>query len=146
MTSEELAKKIRIHALTMCHKAKASHIGSCLSCADILAVLYNEILQENDRLIISKGHCAAAVYAVLAEMGKIPIEWLDRYYQDGAELLGLVSHHAPGVELSTGSLGHGLNVACGMAMAKQGRVFVLLSDGECNEGSTWEAALFAAHH
>lgn len=146
MTNQELAKRIRIHALKMCHKAKASHIGSCLSCADILAVLYNEILQENDRLIISKGHCAAAVYAVLAETGKIPMEWLDRYYQDGAELHGLVEHNAPGVVASTGSLGHGLSIACGMAMAKQGRVFTLLSDGEMDEGSIWEAILFAGHH
>lgn len=146
MTSQELAKRIRIHALKMCHRAKASHIGSCLSCADILAVLYNEILQENDRVIISKGHCAAAVYAVLAEMGKIPMEWLDRYYLDGSELHGLVTHDVPGVEVSTGSLGHGLSIGCGMAMAKQGRVFVLLSDGELNEGSTWEAIMFAGHH
>ena len=109
-------------------------------------MLYNEILQEGDRLIISKGHCAAAVYAVLAEMGKIPMEWLGRYCQDGAELGGHVTYGVPGVEVSTGSLGHGLNIACGMAISKQGRVFVILSDGECDEGSTWEAALFASHH
>ena len=146
MTNQELAKRIRIHALRMCNKAKASHIGSCLSSADILAVLYNEILRENDRLIISKGHCAAAVYAVLAEMGKIPMEWLDTYYQDGSKLHGLVEHNVPGVEASTGSLGHGLGIACGMAMAKRGRVFTLLSDGECDEGAIWEAILFAGHH
>lgn len=147
MTSQELAKRIRIHALKMCHNAKASHIGGCLSCADILAVLYNEILQDDDRLIISKGHCAAAVYAVLAEMGKIPMEWLDRYCQDGAELGGHVSYGVNGVEVSTGSLGHGLSIGCGMATANPDkRVFVLVSDGECDEGSTWEAVLFASHH
>jgi len=146
MTSKELAKRIRIHALNMCHDAKASHIGGCLSSADILAVLYNEILTENDRLIVSKGHCAAAVYAALAEMGKIPMEWLNDYCQDGAKLGGHVTYGVPGVEVSTGALGHGLNIGCGMAMAGQGRVYVLMSDGEMNEGSTWEAALFALRH
>ena len=145
MTSQELAKQIRISSLKMCNKAKASHIGGCLSCADILAVLYNEVLTDNDKLIISKGHCAAAVYSVLALTGKIPTEWLDGYCQDGAKLGGHVTYGVPGVEVSTGSLGHGLSIGCGMAIAdKSKRVFVLLSDGELNEGSVWEAAMFAA--
>jgi transketolase len=144
MISQELAKRIRIHSLQMCHKAKASHIGGCLSCADILAVLYNDVLKEQDKLIVSKGHCAAAVYSCLAEMGKIPMEWLNRYCQDGAELGGHVTFGVNGVEVSAGSLGHGLSIACGMALANKSNIYVLMSDGECDEGSVWEAADFAS--
>lgn len=156
----ELAKSIRVHALTMVHKANASHIGSCLSIADILAVLYSKILRidlsnlawpERDRFILSKGHAAAILYAVLAEKGFFPKEWLDAYCQDGSKLTGHISHYVPGVEVSTGSLGHGLPIGCGMALAgkrdgRPYRVFVLLSDGELDEGSTWESILFASHH
>lgn len=147
MTTEELAKQIRISSLKMCHKAKTSHIGGCLSCADILAVLYNDILKTDDKLIISKGHCAAAIYSVLALTGKIPMEWIDRYCQDGAELGGHITHEINGIEVSTGSLGHGLSIACGMALVDRNRnIFVLLSDGECDEGSTWEAIDFASNN
>lgn len=156
-----LAKRIRTHALRMTHRANASHIGTCLSIADLLAVLYGEVLHvdsarpdrpSRDRFILSKGHGAAAAYAVLAERGFFPKEWLETYYQDGSQLAGHITHHGvPGVEVSTGSLGHGLSIGCGMALAgkrdsQDYRVFVLLSDGECDEGSTWEAALFAPHH
>jgi transketolase len=145
----------------MVHRANASHIGTCLSMADLLAVLYTSVLRVDpaqptwplrDRFILSKGHGAAALYAVLAERGFFPREWLDTYGADGTRLAGHVSHSGvPGVELSTGSLGHGLSVGCGMALAakadgRPSRVFVLLSDGECDEGSTWEAVLFAPHH
>ena len=145
----------------MVHSASASHVGSCLSIADILAVLYGGVLRvdagrpnwpERDRFVLSKGHAAAALYAVLAECGFFPKEWLDTYCQDGSRLAGHVtSHGVPGVEVSTGSLGHGLSIACGMALAAKRdkrpfRVFALLSDGECDEGSIWEAALFAPHH
>jgi transketolase len=157
---QELAVRIRTHALQMTHRARSSHVGSCLSIADLLAVLYLRILcvnpnqpewEERDRFLLSKGHAAAAVYAVLAERGFFPSEWLKTYCQDGSRLAGHVTHHGvPGVEVSTGSLGHGLAIGCGMALAakrdhKTFRVFVLLSDGECDEGSTWEAALFAPH-
>lgn len=159
-SSAELAKAIRIHALKMVHKANASHIGSCLSVADILAGLYFKILRidpanaawpDRDRFILSKGHAAAILYAVLAEKGFFPKEGLDTYCQDGSLLTGHVSHDVPGVEVSTGSLGHGLSIGCGMALAgKRGdkpyRTFVLLSEGELDEGSTWEAVLFASHH
>jgi len=107
---------------------------------------------ERDRFILSKGHACAALYAVLAENGFFPKEWLETYCQNGSRLVGHVTHHdVPGVEASTGSLGHGLSIGCGMALAgkrdnRSYRVFVLLSDGECDEGSTWEAALFAPHH
>jgi transketolase len=144
----------------MVHRANASHIGSCLSAADILAHLYAEFLrvdprrpdwEDRDRFILSKGHAAAALYAVLAEVGFFPTELLDTYCQNGSELAGHSSHDVSGVEVSTGALGHGLSIGCGMALAgiREGlpyRVCVLLSDGECDEGSIWEAALFASHH
>lgn len=136
-------------------------MGAAFSIADILAVLYGGVLrvqptdsrwEGRDRFILSKGHAGAAVYAILAETGFFPVEKLETHYQDGSNLSGHVSHKGiPGVELSTGSLGHGLGVAVGMAKAlkeaggKQ-RVFALLSDGECDEGSNWEAILFAQHH
>lgn len=147
MNTKELARQIRISSLKMCHKAKASHIGGCLSCADILAVLYNDILKDGDRLVVSKGHCAAALYSTLALVGKIPMEWLDRYCEDGAELGGHVTYGVPGVEVSTGSLGHGLSIGCGLAIANpKSRIYVLMSDGEMNEGSIWESAHFASNN
>jgi transketolase len=105
--------------------------------------------EERDRFILSKGHAAAGVYAALAEKGFIPREWLRTYYCDDGKLCGHISHHVPGAEFSTGSLGHGLPVAVGMALAarmagKKHRIIVLMSDGDCNEGSTWEAIMFAA--
>ena len=159
--SVELAKKIRRHAVEMTHLGKSSHVGSVLSMADVVAVLYGDVLQFDaknprwdgrDRFVLSKGHAGAGVYAALAECGFFPVERLRTHYQDGSVLSGHVSHkEVPGVELSTGSLGHGLPVACGMAKAalldgKAHRVFCLMSDGECDEGSNWEAALFGAHH
>jgi transketolase len=159
--SEKLANNIRKHAVVMTSLGKSSHIGSILSIADIIAVLYGSILQYDpknpkwdgrDRFILSKGHAGAGVYAALAECGFMPLEKLKTHYQDGSDLSGHVSHKGiPGVEFSTGSLGHGLPVASGIALAakidkKKHRVFALLSDGECDEGSNWEAILFAAHH
>jgi len=159
--AQELAKKVRIHALKMANSGGGSHIGSALSIADILAVLYTEILhldpkdptlEQRDRFVLSKGHAGAALYATLAETGFFPVSKLATHYQDGSDLCGHVSHKGiPGVEVSTGSLGHGLNLATGMALAakidqRKHRIFTLLSDGECDEGSTWEAVLFAAHH
>jgi transketolase len=159
--SVALAKKIRVQTARMIHRAKSSHLGSAYSMADLLAVLYGRILRidpkepeaaERDRFVLSKGHACAPLYAVLAERGFFPKEWLEDFYQDGARLAGHATHvGVPGVEVSTGSLGHGLPIACGMALAgkRDGcgyRVFAMLSDGECDEGSTWEAALFAGHH
>lgn len=160
-TVKLLAKKIRLHAVNMTSSGGSSHIGSILSIADILATLYGEILKKDpnnptwdlrDRFILSKGHSGAGVYAALAESGYFPIAKLKTHYQDGSDLSGHVSHKGiPGVEFSTGSLGHGLPVGVGMALAakidkKDHRVFVLMSDGECDEGSNWEAFLFAPHH
>ncbi|MDE2184672.1 MAG: transketolase [Alphaproteobacteria bacterium] len=154
-----LARAIRSDVLRMVHHAHASHVGSCLSVADILAVLYGGVLRvrpdepnwpDRDRLILSKGHAAAALYAVLAHRGFFPRELLARFCDNGSPLTGHVSHAVAGVEVSTGSLGHGLSMGLGMALAArmdgtQARVFVVMSDGECDEGSTWEAALYAGH-
>ena len=159
--TQSLAKKIRRHVVEMTHFGNSSHVGSCLSIADILAVLYGDVLRidpnnpelsNRDRFILSKGHAGAAVYATLAEIGYFSTEKLREHYQNGSIFSGHVSHKGiPGVEFSTGSLGHGLGVSAGMAFAaKRGkldfRVFTLLSDGECDEGSNWEAILFSAHH
>jgi transketolase len=154
-----LAKRLRAHALRMTHRARASHIGSCLSIADILAVLYGAVLEidpvrprwsERDRLVVSKGHAAAILYATLAELGFLSTEELNTYSADGSRLAGHVTMTVPGVELSTGSLGHGLPVAAGMALAAKlsgapWRTFCILSDGELDEGSNWEAIQFGQH-
>lgn len=156
-----LAKSIRIHALRMTSAGGSGHVSAVFSMADIVAVLYGGVLRvdpslpkspERDRFILSKGHAGAGVYAVLAERGFFPVDELSQHCRDGSVFSGHVSHKGiPGVELSTGSLGHGLSVGTGMAYGakldrQEHRIFVLLSDGECDEGSTWEAVLFAAHH
>src|SRR5262249_3018665 len=160
ITTCELAKRIRTHCVLMTSRSNASHIGSSLSIADLLAVLYHHVLRydpqlpewsDRDRFILSKGHGGAALYAVLAECGYIPTSMLETYYENGSPLMGHATHHVPGIEISTGSLGHGLTVGTGMALAakrddKPYRIFCMISDGECDEGSTWEPALFAPQH
>ena len=161
MNTRDLAKRVRIHILRMTSRGGSSHIGSGMSIADILAVLYMRVLKvfpsdpqrgDRDRFILSKGHAGAAIYATLAETGFFSVNKLETHYQDGSDLSGHVSHKGvPGVEFSTGSLGHGLGVGVGIALAAKMdghnfRSFVLLSDGECDEGSNWEAILFASHH
>lgn len=161
MNTVELARRVRISALRMTSSGGSAHVGAAFSIADILAVLYGQVMRHDpqqprwpkrDRFILSKGHAGAAVYATLAEVGYFPVELLKQHYQDGSAFSGHVSHKGiPGVELSTGSLGHGLGVGTGMAKAlklanEPARVFVLISDGECDEGTIWEAALFAQHH
>lgn len=156
----QLALQIRRHSLRMTHTARSSHIGTNLSMAELLAVLYAAVLRvdpanptwlDRDRFILSKGHGCAALYAVLAECGFFPLDWLETFYQNGSRLAGHATHTSvPGVELSTGSLGHGLSVSAGMAMAakmdkRSYRVVCLMSDGECDEGSNWEPILFAGH-
>lgn len=153
-----LAWLIRRHGLEMTHLSRGSHIGAIFSLAEIMATLYARVLQVRpqepdwpgrDRLILSKGHAGAAVYAALAERGFFQVEELKTHYADGSRLSGHVSHKGiPGVEFSTGSLGHGLAVAAGMALAAQKdgqthRVYCVLGDGECDEGAVWEAALIA---
>ena len=161
MTSEQLAWKIRRHGIEMTHISQGSHIGAILSVADIIAVLYNDIanvdpadpkMPDRDRIILSKGHAGAAIYAALAEKGFFKVEELKTHYADGSRLSGHVSHKGiPGVEFSTGSLGHGLSVGAGMAYGakkdnKQHKVFVICGDGGCDEGAVWEAALVANHY
>lgn len=160
MESEKLAWLIRRHAIEMTHLSGGGHIGSIMSVADVIAVLYSDVLKfksvdpkwnGRDRFILSKGHAGASIYAALAENGFFPVEELKTHYANGSRLSGHVSHHLPGVDFSTGSLGHGLSAACGMAYAAKKdritdhKVYVVLGDGECNEGSVWEAALFANH-
>lgn len=144
----------------MTHLSGGSHIASVLSVADIIAVLYAKILMYDtknpkwngrDRLILSKGHAGASIYAALAEVGFFDIEELKTHYANGSRLSGHVSHKVPGVDFSTGSLGHGLSAGAGMAYAakldkKTHKVYVVIGDGECDEGSVWEAALFAYHY
>ena len=160
MTSKELANIIRIESLKMHYKSKTSHIGSNLSVADILSVLYNDVLKydinnpkdiNRDRVIYSKGHAATILYAVLAEKGFIDKELINNYGNDNQILASHITHKVNGIEFSTGSLGHGASIGCGIAIALKrknikAKVWVILSDGEMNEGSTWEAILFASHH
>jgi len=156
-----VSKGIRRKILKMVLDSQTSHLGSCLSCVDILTVLYFKAMKikpkdltrgSHDRFILSKGHAAAALYAVLAEKGFFPEQELKNYCADGYKMAGHSTKDCvPGVEVSTGSLGHGLPMGAGMALANKRdknkrRVFVLMSDGECDEGTVWEAALFASHH
>lgn len=161
MDYKEISKNIRKKALKMAFSAQGSHIGSALSCVDILAVLYfktmivdpqNPWAPDRDRFILSKGHAASALYATLSLRGFFSEKILNTYCKNKGKLGGHPSIHCmPGVEVSTGSLGHGLAMGAGMALAgkldrEKYRVFVLVSDGECDEGSVWETAMFASHH
>ena len=158
---EEIAREIRRRIVVMCFHAGGGHIAPSLSSVDILVALYFKILKidknsyksdDRDRFILSKGHAAAALYAVLAEKGIVDKGILNTFCQSGS-VLGAhpEAHLVSGIEFSSGSLGHGLPFGTGIALAgkldhRDYRVFVLLSDGECQEGSVWEAALFASHH
>ena len=154
-----LAWLIRRNGLEMTHLSRGSHIGSIFSAAEIIAVLYSRVLNvdpadpakpDRDRMILSKGHAGSAVYTALAERGFFPVEELKTHYANGSRLSGHVSHKGvPGVEISTGSLGHGLAIGAGMALGARmdgasWRTYVVLGDGECDEGAVWEAALQAA--
>lgn len=156
-----ISRQIRGKIVELSHRAGTPHLASALSCVDILTAAYWGVLRidverpdatDRDRFILSKGHAATALYATLAERGIIQTDLLDTFAQAGATLAEQPSPKcAPGVEWATGSLGHGLGAGIGMALAgrilkRDYRVFVLLSDGECNEGSVWEAALFAPQH
>ena len=155
-----IAARLRARAVQMVHASRGSHLGSCLSMADLIAVLYwsrlridphNPDWSDRDRFFLSKGHGAALLYAALAERGFFSVEELGQYCQPGSRLPGHVTSGVPGVEISTGSLGHALPVGCGVALCskREGasfRTFVLLSDGELDEGSNWEGILFAPQH
>ncbi|MCX6764119.1 MAG: transketolase [Candidatus Nealsonbacteria bacterium] len=161
MDYNQISKNVRRNILKMFFESQTAHLGSCLSVVDILSVLYFKTLsidvkkpldENRDRFILSKGHAVAALYAVLSQRGFFPIEILDTYCKDGSKLPGhSTKYSVPGIEASTGSLGHGLSMGAGIAIAakkdlRNYRVFVLMSDGECEEGSVWEAAMFASHH
>jgi len=158
---EALSRKIRFELVKMSHRAGTPHLGGALSCVDILVTAYwtalnvdptDPTVPERDRLILSKGHAVSALYATLAVKGFFPLFDLENYNQNGGHLPEQPSPGCvPGVEWATGSLGHGLSVGVGMALAakirqQNYRVIVVMSDGECEEGSVWEAAMFAAHH
>lgn len=159
MTAKIPVKDIRKQICMMMHYSSSSHIGGCLSCVDILYSLYFKIMDcekiknkspDRDIFILSKGHNSAALYAVLANKGFFPIEYLDKYYINNGKLPGhLDMTMADGIECSTGSLGHGAGIGLGFAIAKNrlgknGHVYVLMGDGECNEGSVWEAVMLAS--
>jgi transketolase len=158
MNSNDLARAARRKILISTHSAKVSHVGSALSVVDILSVLYAKVARvspatttaiDRDRIIFSKGHAASALYSVLELAGFIPARSMEDFCADGSNFGGHVTHSGKlGVELSTGSLGHGLPYGLGIALGlKQiggnAKVFVIISDGECNEGTTWESALIA---
>jgi transketolase len=161
MNAAEMAKQIRLKALELSYKKGTSHLGGALSVADILAVLYAEVLNISpeiaqksfrDRLFYSKGHACTALYSALDLCGFFPSGALiTEFTADGSYFTSHINHRLPGIELSTGSLGHALGVACGVALAGKRRsqthnVFAILSDGELDEGSNWEAIMFAAHN
>ena len=153
-----LSDRIRRIVIEQSKRANVGHIGSSLSVADILGTLYAGVLRgegpddpERDRFVLSKGHASLALYAALHETGVIDSAELASFCVDGSRLGTHPDHVLPGVDFSTGSLGHGLSLATGSALAarlsgSERRTFVLMSDAECNEGSVWEAAMFAAHH
>lgn len=123
------------------------HVGPAFSLVEILRVLYDDVIRDGDRVILSKGHGCLAQYVMLVDKGLIDAKELDSFCREGALLGGHPEHHIPGIHVSTGSLGHGLSLGIGFALAgRSHRVFVILGDGECNEGSIWEAALCAGKH
>jgi transketolase len=150
---------VRRSVLAMLHRAKASHLGSNMSAIEMLIAMYGSVdcsaireqTPDRARILVSKGHCAAATYATMAHYGIIPMPLLDTYHLDGSKLAGHVSHAVHGVEHSTGALGHGINVAVGCALGLRARgygerlVLTLVGDGEIQEGAIWEAMMFAVH-
>ncbi len=156
---EEKAERIRRHVINMIYEAGSGHPGGSLSCVDILTALYFHKLRHNpskpewtdrDRFVLSKGHAAPALYAALAEAGYFPVEKLRTLRKIGSMLQGHPDSRVPGIEVSSGSLGQGLSIASGLALAgkldkKDYRVYTLLGDGECDEGQIWEAAILASH-
>ena len=156
----KIANKVRKEILMMAYKSEMGHVGSAFSVVEILIFLYFRIMQlqplkpkfsGRDRFILSKGHAASALYAVLKEKGILSKSQLDQYCRDRGSLEVHPSHHVNGIEISTGSLGDGLTIGVGMAMAvklkkRSEKVYVLLSDAECDEGETWAAILSAAHY
>jgi transketolase len=157
--SLDLVTEAKITSLKLAHNANASHIGGAFSIADVLSVLYCDVLnynvsepqwKERDRLFYSKGHACTILYSILNKCGFISDKMLDTFSKNGSYLTTHVNSKVPGIELSTGSLGHAMGVACGVALAgklrkESWKTFCIVSDGELDEGSNWEAIMFAAH-
>ena len=148
---KNIIKNIRSNILKKTFDAQTSHIGSCLSIVEILYVIYFLKLKKKDTFILSKGHAALALYSTLCEKKILSRKILDTYGKNNSNLMSHVSHKVKGVEFSTGSLGHGLPYAVGKALGEKingtkNKVYVLISDGELNEGTTWESLLFASFH
>ncbi len=155
----DLAKQVRKETFELCYKSKHGHLGSAFSIVDIITALYFNFLNidskkpkmpTRDRFILSKGHACASLYVILQKRGFFSKKSLSTFLQDNSIFAGHTNHAVPGVEISTGSLGHGLSVGIGMAYAAKknqvkNKTVVLMSDGECNEGSVWEGALSAGH-
>lgn len=149
---DELCRGARLRLLRMHHESRVGHLGGNLSCLDLMLVLHHKVLEGVDQFVLSKGHSAGAYYITLWTQGRLSNEDLGEFHKDGTRLSG----HPPasGIDeilFATGSLGHGLSLAAGLALAKRlkrepGRVYCLMSDGEWNEGSCWEALIFARHH
>ena len=160
ITDSVFSNNIRRNILKLSHKANSSHVGSSLSIVDMLTVIYNKIIKAKSKIelkknkyqiILSKGHACLALYCALYEKKILDKKTLFSYGSDKSILMQHVSHKVPGVLFSTGSLGHGLPVGIGLALSsklnnKNKKIFVIISDGELNEGTTWESLLFAAHH
>ncbi|MFI6130811.1 transketolase [Micromonospora sp. NPDC051141] len=145
-----MARRIRQDVIRMAGSPEGAHVGGSLSCADLLAVLYADLLRPGDSFVLSKGHAAPALYSVLAQLGRIPAEELADFARPHSRLFGHPPADLPGVEFATGSLGHGLGLSIGLALAERlhggdRHVYTLLGDGELQEGSIWEAALLAGH-
>jgi len=148
---KKIIKNIRINILKKTFQAQSSHIGSCFSIVELLSVLYFKKLKRNDTFILSKGHAALALYCLLYERKMLSKSELDNYGKNNSNLMAHASHRVNGIEFSTGSLGHGLPYAVGKALGEKknkskNNVYVLISDGELNEGTTWESFLFASFH
>lgn len=145
---KQLATEVRRKVLEMVHRGGTSHIASNFSVIDLATVLY-ENLKEGDEVVWSKGWAAASIYYFLAKQGKIPVEDLEKF--PNSPYFGLAETSVPGVHVSGGSMGHGFAVSVGMALAKKrtgekGKIYCIMSDGELNEGTTWESSMVAAHH
>ena len=157
---KQIAKKVRYNVVKMIGLAESGHPGGSLSATDIIVALYYKLMnhdpknpnkEDRDRFVLSKGHCCPALYAVLAELGYFDEDELWKLRKTGALLQGHPSIKTPGIEANTGSLGHGFSVAVGMALGCRldkldNHVYVLLGDGECQEGQVWEAAMAASHY
>jgi transketolase len=149
---KDVVRKARLRLLRMHFESGAGHIGGNLSALDVLLTLHHRVMNGDDQFVLSKGHGAGALYVTLWSLGRLAEEELLTFHEDHTKLAGHpVPHGLPDIPFGVGSLGHGLGLAAGLALGRklrgqQGRVFCLLSDGEWNEGSTWESLMFIAHH